>query len=164
LGIGYSVKAKFLVAGVVVVVLLAAGAAGLLYVQQRHGSSPAPAAVPAPAPPAATPLAPAAPAVPPPPAAAPTECLLPGPPPVPPDGSTASDADMKLGHDAIQHFVLQLEAFQACRNAMIDHAPAGTTEEQKKIWVEEGNAAVDEAHALADAFARQLKIFHAPKK
>jgi hypothetical protein len=67
---------------------------------------------------------------------------------------------MKLGHDAIQHFVLQLEAFQACRNAMIDHAPAGTTAERKQIWVQEGNAAVDEAHALADAFSEQLKIFH----
>jgi hypothetical protein len=154
------VKAKFVVAGVFVVVLLAAGATALFYVQHTP-NRPAPAAVPAPPPkPATVPPPPAPPA----PTAAPTDCLLPGPPPVPPDGSTASDADMKLGHDAIQHFVLQLEAFQACRNAMIDHAPAGTTEERKQVWVQEGNAAVDEAHALADAFSQQLKIFHKHNK
>ncbi len=71
---------------------------------------------------------------------------------------------MKLGHDAIQHFVLQLEAFQACRNAMIDRPPAGTTDARKQMWLQEGNAAVDEAHALADAFAEQLKIFHKHNK
>ncbi len=155
-------KAKFVVAGVVVVVLLAGGAAGLYYMQ--HGPSRAPQpAVQAP-PPAAPPATVAPPAAAPAPSAAPTECLLPGPPPVPPDGSTASDADMKLGHDAIQHFVLQLEAFQACRNAMIEHAPPGTTDQVKQTWLQEGNAAVDEAHALADAFSQQLKIFHKHNK
>jgi hypothetical protein len=148
---------------VVVAIILAAGAAALFYV--RH--APAPSAVTAPVAPRA--VAPQG-AVPPPqqptpaPNAAPAECLLPGPPPVPPDGSTATDAEMKLGHDAIQHFVLELEAFQACRNAMIDHAPAGTTEARKQIWVQEGNAAVDEAHELADAFSAQLKLFHSRHK
>ncbi len=157
-------KAKLAVAiGLAVIVLAAAGAyyyvqlkpAAKHAVQTQVPAAPAPTpAVQQTTPPAAAPAPPAAPA----------ECLLPGPPPVPPDGSTATDADMKLGHDAIQHFVLQLEAFQACRNAQIDHPPAGTTDQVKQTWLQEGNTAVDEAHALADAFSAQLKIFHAHKK
>jgi hypothetical protein len=156
------VKAKLgLSIGLAVLVLAGAGAGAYSYFQHTQAAkAPAPTqlpAAPAPPPPVQQPA-------PPPPPAAPAECLLPGPPPVPPDGSTATDADMKLGHDAIQHFVLQLEAFQACRNAEIEHAPAGTTDARKQSWIQEGNAAVDEAHALADAFSAQLKIFHAHKK
>jgi hypothetical protein len=157
------VKTQYVVAGAVVVIIAAAAGA---YVYLQHVpatkpavTAPAPAA-PAPTAPPAVQAPPAAPA----PAAAPTDCILPGPPPVPPDGATSTDAEMKLGHDVIQHFVLQLEAYQACRNAMIDHAPAGTTQERKQIWVQGGNAAVDEAHDLADAFSIQLKIYKARKK
>jgi 3-methyladenine DNA glycosylase Mpg len=78
---------------------------------------------------------------------------------VPPNGATASPADMTLGHDVIQAYVVQLEAYQACRDAQADHAPLGTSDERKAIWIEQGNAAVDQAHAIADAFAAQLKIF-----
>ncbi len=149
-----------------VAVLVVAGAGATYYLLNKPASK-APAVSAAPAAPSPPPAAPS-PAAPPPaapaPQLAPAECLAPGPPPVPPDGSTASEADMKLGHDSIQHFVLQLEAFQACRNAEIDHAPAGTTAARKQIWLQEGNAAVDEAHALADAFSAQLKIFHARRK
>jgi len=152
--------------GLAVIVLAGAGAGAYYYVQHKPAAKPA-SVTQAPAtsapPPnrlAGTPLVEHAPAPP----AALAECLFPGPPPVPPDGSTATDADMKLGHDCIQHFVLQLEAFKACRNAQIDHAPAGTTDARKQTWLQEGNAAVDEAHALADAFSAQLKIFHAHQK
>ena len=88
-------------------------------------------------------------------------CLLPGPPPVPPDGATATAADISLGHDTIQAFVIQLENYQACRNNQIDHPAPGVTDAQKETWTEQGNAAVDEAHAMADAFSAQLKIFKA---
>jgi hypothetical protein len=159
------VKAKQgVVIGVAVLVLAASG--GVVFYTQHKPAAKAPVQT-------QLPVAPAAPtavqqAAPPPatlsPPVAPAECMLPGPPPVPPDGATATDADMKLGHDAIQHFVVQLEAFQACRNAQIDHAPAGTTDARKQIWLQEGNAAVDDAHALADAFSAQLKIFKARTK
>jgi hypothetical protein len=94
-------------------------------------------------------------------AAPPADCLLPGPPPVAPNGATASQADMKLGHDVMQAFVLQLEAYQACRNAQADHAAAGVSQAQKDGWVEQGNQAVDEANALAASFGAQLKLFKA---
>jgi len=91
----------------------------------------------------------------------PSDCLLPGPPPVPPYGATASAADMKLGHDVIQNFVVQLEAYQACRNSQADNSPASVSNQQKQTWLADGNAAVDEANALADAFSAQLKAFKA---
>jgi len=163
---GYAVKAKSVVVAALAVIVLAAAGGAVYYFQEKHAS---PAPVPAlqralpPTAPAAPSVAPK-PALPPAAAAVSTDCLLPGPPPVPPDGSTATDADMKLGHDSIQTFVVELEAYQACRNAMADHAPPGTTDAQKQALIEQGNAAVDEAHALADAFSAQLKLFHAHHK
>jgi hypothetical protein len=134
---------------VLIAVILAAGIAG--FVVWRKPASPVKqlpeAAVSPPAPPPATPPV--------------SDCLLPGPAPVPPDGGSARDADMKLGHDVIQAFVVSLEAYQACRNAEIAHAGAGISEKQKQSWIDDGNAAIDQANALAAAFSAQLKIFKA---
>ncbi len=94
-------------------------------------------------------------------AAAPADCLLPGPPPVPPNGTVASEADMRLGHDVMQHFVVELETYQSCRNAQADHAPARVSQAQKDSWVEQGNQAVDQANALAASFGAQLKLYKA---
>ena len=91
----------------------------------------------------------------------PANCLLPGPPPVAPNGAVSSQADMRLGHDAAQTFVLQLEAYQTCRYAQADHAAPGVSQAQKDTWVGQGNAAIDQAHALADTFGVQLKVFKA---
>ncbi len=162
---GVALKAKFVLAGLLVVVVLAAAAGGIFYLQQTHKvatpvSVPAPALAPPPVPPAPVPATPPASS----PAVAPAECLLPGPPPALPDGYTATEADMKLSHDSIQKFVLQLEGFQACRDAQADHAPAGTPQEKKTALIKEGDDAVDEAHALANAFAAQLQIFHGRRK
>ena len=148
------VKTPFLVAGVAIVAIVAA----LAYFELR----PAPVHV------APTPVAPAATLVPSQPAAPvtaatpqpPADCLLPGPPPVAPDGGAATADDMKLAHDVIQGFVVHLEAYQACRESQISKADASVTEQQKQSWREQGNAAVDEAQALAGAFAAQLKIYH----
>jgi hypothetical protein len=90
-------------------------------------------------------------------------CVLPGPAPVPPDGLTASEAEMQLGHDVIQRFVEQLEHYQACLNTRIDHPAPGVTAQQKDTWTQQGDSAVDEANALAQAFSVQLKIFKARK-
>jgi hypothetical protein len=149
------VKAKFLIAGALVAIALAGGAAFLLMQTQKPPVSTSAPAATAPAPQAPAQATPT-------PAPAPVpvaDCLLPGPPPVPPDGATASQDDMKLGHDVIQAYVVQLEAYQACRNAQADHAPLGTSDERKRIWIEQGNAAVDQAHAIADAFSAQLRAF-----
>jgi hypothetical protein len=114
------VKTPFIVGGAVILVVVAAVA----YLELR----PVPAIVSAP--PAAHAPAPAAlPAPPPaPPQVAvqpPADCLLPGPPPVAPDGGKADAADMKLGHDVIQSFVVELEDYQACREKKI--ATAGSS-------------------------------------
>ena len=66
---------------------------------------------------------------------------------------------MKLGHDVMQAFVNQLEAYQACRNNQADHAAPGTPDKQKDAWIEQGNQAVDEANAIKDAYGQQLQIF-----
>jgi len=135
---------------------------GTVVALRIRNAPPAPAPAPAAtqtattaAPPAAPPAAPAAtkPVL--------ADCLYPGPAPVPPDGSTATEADMKLGHDAIQNYVLELEAYQACRNSQADNSPASVTDQQKQTWLAEGNAAVDQATALASAFSVQLKTYKA---
>jgi hypothetical protein len=128
-------------------------AAGIGFAVLHHGSPPA-----GPISAAYTGTAPAEAASAPP---APADCLLPGPPPVAPDGQSASGDDMKLGHDVMQAFVVQLEAYQACRNSQIDHAAATVTPAQRAQWLEQGNDAIDEANALAATFSRQLQIFKA---
>jgi hypothetical protein len=91
---------------------------------------------------------------------APADCLFPGPPPIPPNGLTASADDMKLGRNVIQHFVEELEAYQACRNTQIDRAGKTLSDKQKETWIEQGNTAIDEATALKDAFSAQREIFN----
>ncbi len=148
-------KTPFIVGGAVILVVVAAAA----YLELRPTpavvtvppAAPAPAALPAPppAPPAQVAVQP------------PADCLLPGPPPVAPDGGKADAADMKLGHDVIQSFVVQLEDYQACREKKVATAGSTVTDQQKQTWRDQGNAAIDEANAIAAAFASQLKIYHA---
>ncbi len=132
------------------VAVILAVIAGVTFVVQHRARVPGPVVV---APPAPVPK-PAG-------SASTAECLLPGPPPVPPNGAVASQADMKLGHDVTQAFVLQLEAYQACRNGQADHAAPGVSQAQKDAWIEQGNQAVDQANALAASFGAQLKAFKA---
>ena len=141
---------KFLIA--LGVVAVAAG--GGWYVMRSH-HAPAPAPV-APAAPVAAPVAPVVASD-----AVPSDCLLPGPAPVIPYGPTASEADMKLGRDAIQTFVVALEAYQACRDKQADKAGPEVSQRQKDIWIAQGDSAVDAAHALADTYGNQLKAYKA---
>ena len=81
-----------------------------------------------------------------------------------PDGHTANVDTMRQAHDNIQAFVLQLEAYQACRNNQVDRAASTVTVTQKQTWIGEGNDAVDQANTLAQTFAAQLQVFNARKK
>jgi hypothetical protein len=141
---------------VLALVAVIAIGAGVFFVLHKTPMNP----TPAPAPASITPAAPT-PAAPAPAAPAKSDCLLPGPAPVPPDGRTATAADMALGHSTIQNFVNELEGYQACRNYQLDHADKSASEQQKQTWLDQGNAAVDQANAIANAFAEQLKIFKA---
>jgi hypothetical protein len=144
------VKTPFIVGGIVILAVVGLAA----YVELR----PSPVVVTPP------PMAPApAPSTPTPPVVAPApvaDCLLPGPPPVAPDGGKATADDMKLAHDVTQSFVEQLEGYQAGRERQIAAAGPGVTDEQKQSLREQGNAAVDEAKALAARFSAQLRIYH----
>jgi hypothetical protein len=82
-------------------------------------------------------------------------------PPPPPDGNTATQAQMTQAHDAIQGYVNQLETYQSCLNKQVDDAGPTVPVEQKQIWINDGNGAVDEANLLAHGFASQLAIFNA---
>ena len=141
-------KSKYLVA---IVLLALIGGGIFMALKERPSPQPLPvtaappAAVPAPVP--ATKLA--------------ADCPPAGQVPAIPDGATAGLAEMKIGHDLIQNFVVKLEAYQTCRDNMADHAPPGVSAQQKQAWVADGDTAIDEANALAAAFAAQLKIYTA---
>lgn len=136
--------------GLAVAVLLLV-VAGVLAFLHMHPPQPIPPAAP---PPAARPAQPAAPQ-------APFACVAPENPPGQPDGATATAAQMKAGHDAIQHYVELLEAYQACRNKQIDDPTSTASAAQKQTWLNDGNDAVDEANLLAAQFSAQLKIWRA---
>jgi len=145
------------VAGIVLAVLLVAAAIGGVVYEARMPPpppppAPAPVAAPAPAPAASAAVAPAPVA---------DQCGFPGPIPALPRGEVATAEDMKTQHDAIQGFVKALEAYQACLLQKANDAPAGTDDQTRQRWVSEGNRAVDMAHALANAFAEQMKIYKA---
>jgi hypothetical protein len=89
------------------------------------------------------------------------ECMIPGKAPVPPNGATATVEEMKQGHDQLQSYVNQLEAYQACLEAEIKAAPADADKELKNAWRAQGNAAVDLAQELQTTYAAQIQVFKA---
>ncbi len=89
------------------------------------------------------------------------ECPLPGSPPEMPQGASASEEEMKEGHDKLQVFVNQLEAYQKCMEKLIENAPPDTKPEQKQVWAAKANAAFDGAHQWAEIFSAQLRAFKA---
>ncbi len=87
-------------------------------------------------------------------------CLRPtGAPPEVPNGAKADEQTMKEAHDALQAYVVQLEAYKACLKDQYDNAPAGTAEEQKLTWLAQGDAALDAANYLANQFSYALKAY-----
>jgi opacity protein-like surface antigen len=89
------------------------------------------------------------------------DCAQPGPAPAIPDGATATVDQMKAAHTAVQSYAQALEAIQDCDEAKIKIAPKGTKAEVLQKMRDEGNAAVDQAKALSDAYSAQVKIFKA---
>jgi hypothetical protein len=87
------------------------------------------------------------------------ECLMPQPAPTIPDGKVATDADMHAGHDTLQAFVNKLQDYQVCLEKQIKAASPDTRDALKMAWRAQGNAAIDEASALAADYAQQLQLF-----
>ena len=86
-------------------------------------------------------------------------CADPPRPPQMPQGATASDEDMKEGHDALQKYVNILQTYEACVTQQIKDAPPDTKPEVKQQWQANADAAIDAAHSIADIYSIQLRAF-----
>ena len=78
-----------------------------------------------------------------------------------PHGATATDEDMKHGHDALQAFVNALQDYQKCMEQQIKDAPPDTKPEIKQRWQANADVAIDAAHEIADVYSIQLRAFKA---
>jgi hypothetical protein len=86
-------------------------------------------------------------------------CVRPGAPPTVPNGTKADEETMKQAHDALQAYVVQLEAYKACLKQQADTASSDVGQEQALVWLAQGDAAVDYASYLAKEFSVALKQF-----
>jgi hypothetical protein len=91
----------------------------------------------------------------------PTDCVVPGPAPLPPRGAVATEADMRLQHDAIQAFVKAMDAFRSCVKDEMAHLPADTDTKTKQTLITFSDRALDREKKLAAEFSEQEKIFNA---
>lgn len=89
------------------------------------------------------------------------ECAQPPRAPQMPQGATASDEEMKEGHDTLQKYVHVLEAYQTCMENQIKNAPPDTKPEVKQKWQAMADSAIDAAHEIADVYSIQLRAFKA---
>ena len=78
-----------------------------------------------------------------------------------PQGATASEEDMKEGHDALQKYVNILQTYEACISQQIKDAPPDTKPEVKQQLQANADAAIDAAHQVADVYSIQLRAFKA---
>jgi len=86
------------------------------------------------------------------------DCARPGAAPPIPNGAKSDEAAMKEGHDAIQAYVHELEAYKACLKQEADTAK-DVSQEQAMVWLAQGDAAVDSASYLAAQYSAALKVF-----
>ncbi len=89
------------------------------------------------------------------------ECAKPPRAPEMPQGASASDDDMKEGHDALQKYVNILQVYENCMLKQIKDAPPDTKPELKQQWQANADAANDAAHQIADIYSIQLRAFKA---
>jgi hypothetical protein len=94
------------------------------------------------------------------------ECAVPGQAPVIPDGTTATAEQMNATKAAVQSYVNALQSVQDCNEAKIKMGQKSIKPDDLQKMRDAGNAAVDQAQALAAAYMAQKKIFNnraAPK-
>lgn len=78
-----------------------------------------------------------------------------------PQGATASAADMDKARKAVQAYVNDLQAYQSCMEQQIKSVPERTDPEIKQLWRDRGNAAIDAANRIKDAYIAQSRIYKA---
>ena len=76
-----------------------------------------------------------------------------------PQGATASEEEMREGHDKLQAYVKVLEAYEACLNQQIKTAPPDTKPEVKARWQAESDAAITAAQSVANIYSAQLRAY-----
>ena len=88
------------------------------------------------------------------------ECARPtGKAPVMPQGATASEEEMRVGHTKLQAYVKVLEAYQTCLLAEIKDAPPDTKPEVKQHWQALADSAIGAAQEIADVYSAQLRAY-----
>ncbi len=92
-------------------------------------------------------------------ASASAACVRPGAVPVVPNGQTADEPALLAARGTIQAYVNELEAYGACLSKQAEQADNDTPVEQKVTWLAQGDAALDAAQVLANAFSASLKTF-----
>lgn len=78
-----------------------------------------------------------------------------------PQGATASDEEMRAGHDALQKYVNVLQVYQACLEKQVKEAPPDTKPEVKQQWQAMADDAISAAQQIADVYSAQLRAFKA---
>ena len=88
------------------------------------------------------------------------ECAQPGQAPVIPDGQTATSAQMDAAKQQVQSYVNALQSVQDCYEARIKMTQKTAKPDDLQKMRDAGNAAVDQAQALATSYTAQKKIFN----
>ena len=88
------------------------------------------------------------------------DCAVPGQAPVIPDGQTATAAQMDAAKQQVQTYVNGLQSVQDCYEARIKMTQKSAKPDDLQKMRDAGNAAVDQAQALAAAYVAQKKIFN----
>lgn len=76
-----------------------------------------------------------------------------------PQGATATDEEMRQGHDKLQEYVKVLETYQTCLDQQIKNAPPDTKPEVKQRWQAQADTAITAAQAIADVYSAQLRAY-----
>ena len=80
-------------------------------------------------------------------------------PPSMPQGATATEDEMREGHDKLQAYVKVLETYQTCLEQQIKAAPPDTKPEVKQRWQAQADSAITAAQEIADVYSAQLRAY-----
>ncbi len=78
-----------------------------------------------------------------------------------PDGSTASEDDMKAANGAVREYMARVEEYLACMDDEEKALGEAVTDEQKKVHTARHNAAVDALNAVAARYNEQVRLHKA---
>jgi hypothetical protein len=76
-----------------------------------------------------------------------------------PDGSTASEEEMRAANQAVKKYMTDVESYLACLDEEEKKLGDAVTEEQKAVHTSRHNAAVDALNAVAARYNDQVQIF-----